>query len=725
MRGGGERPRARRRPASRGEIRRLRSLVAINRAIVGAVDYDEVLRLVVDETAALTGADACILLLAGEDGQATVAASSGLDAEEARRFEAPLDEHLDEALRALLGLGPKDTFVGSPVIGGHSVRGVLAVYHRARPGGAPRRDEPFLVSALADQGALAIEHARYRREHAAAERELRDRAAKLERAHASERRLREDLQAVSEASTAVSEAILATPRTGVEAVFRAVLNEARRLTGAEYAALGFGTDPERPFDPFVVAGMPPGIEAKIGRWPRPVGTFGLVAREGVTVRATDVRRHPAFLGLPPGHPEVTSLLGVPIAHEGRAAGNLYLANKRGADAFTDEDMVVARMLGARVSVSLAIARLYDAAVAGRAWLQAVVDQMPDAVVLLDAEGRVAARSGAARAMSSPGDGRRDPFGNAITLDLYRPSGERLAPEDLPHVRALARGERIAQLELALRTPGRGLVPVLVDAVQVRGPRGEVIGATAVFQDVSERKEMERMREEWMGVIAHNLRQPVSVIGLASRLLQSAREAPLSEAETKQLDRIRHGVDRLGTMIAELLDLSLLDARRLQIKPRAINVVTLAREVIERAADLTAGHPVSVHEAGEPLVAFANPDRVEQVLSNLLSNAAKYGAPRAEIRVDVEGRGREVEVSVTNRGRGMPHNEVSRLFQRFMRSRESRASDTPGIGLGLYICKGLVEAQGGRIWAESEPGHSMRFHFTLPAHATAEEEPHAA
>ncbi len=234
-----------------------------------------------------------------------------------------------------------------------------------------------------------------------------------------------------------------------------------------------------------------------------------------------------------------------------------------------------------------------------------------------------------------------------------------------------------------------------------------------------------MREEWMGVIAHDLRQPVSVIGLASKLLESAREAPLSEAEAKQLDRIRHGVDRLGTMIAELLDVSLLDARRLQIKPRAIDVAALAREVVDRTAGLTAGHPVGVHEAGAPPVAFADPDRVEQVLGNLLSNAAKYGAPRTEIRVDVEGRGREVEVAVTNRGRGMPRDEVARLFQRFMRSRESRSSDTPGIGLGLYICKGLVEAQGGRIWAESEPGELMRFRFTLPAHAIAEEEPHAA
>ncbi len=717
MRRDRDRARARRAP-SRAELQRLKALVAINRAIVGAVDYDEVLRLIVHRTAAFTGADACVLLLAGEDGRATVAASSGLDIEKAQRFSAPLDEEIDGALRALLELGREDTFIGSPLVGREGIRGVLAVYRRARAGRTPRPDEPFLVSALADQGASAIEHARYRRERAAYEGGLREHAAEAERAREAERRLRESLQAVSAAGTAISGAILALPTTGLEAVFHAVAAESRRVTGAEYAALGIGSDPERPFAPFVVVGTPPDLLPKIGRWPRPVGTFGVVAREGVMLRAADIRAHPAFMGFPPGHPEMTSFLGVPIRYGGRIIGNLFLANKQGAREFTDQDAQMVDMLATRVGVSMEIARLYDAEAAGRAWLQAVIDQMPGAVVLLDAGGRIAAQSGWARAMSAADDGRRDPFGNAPSLDLCLPSGERLPPEEHPHVRALARGEPTTNLELVLRQPDGRLVPVLANAVQVRGPRGDVIGVTATFQDISVRKEVERMREEWTSVVAHDLRQPVSTIGLAAQLLQRSDASPSSEQGAKLLGRILAGAERLRTMIGELLDVTLLDARRLRVEPRAVEVAALVREVVERAAEITAGHPVSVREAGAPPVAWADPARIEQVLTNLLSNAAKYGDPGTEIGVDVEGRGREVEVAVSNRGRGVPPEELPRLFQRFVRSVGSHAADTPGIGLGLYICKELVEAQGGRIWAESASGEGMRFRFTLPAPAPA-------
>jgi signal transduction histidine kinase len=116
----------------------------------------------------------------------------------------------------------------------------------------------------------------------------------------------------------------------------------------------------------------------------------------------------------------------------------------------------------------------------------------------------------------------------------------------------------------------------------------------------------------------------------------------------------------------------------------------------------------------PCVAWADANRIEQVVGNLLSNARKYGDAEAEIRIDVEGRDEEVEVTVTNRGRGIGPEEVPTLFQRFMRSKASRASNIAGMGLGLYICKGIVDAHGGRIWVESTPGETTRFHFTLPA-----------
>jgi signal transduction histidine kinase len=349
-----------------------------------------------------------------------------------------------------------------------------------------------------------------------------------------------------------------------------------------------------------------------------------------------------------------------------------------------------------------------------AWLQVVIEQLPDAVKLLDAEGRFVMLNRAAAALRCVDDGRRDPFGNRVDLDLWTPAGERLPPEALPHVRVLGGGAPIAGEELRVRLPDGHLLPVLANAVALRGPGGALLGATVVFRDVSAQKELEQMRTEWSAIVAHDLRQPASVVTLGAALLRRNHVGPMSEQEAKQLDRIESAAHRLSAMIEELLDTTRLEAKRMTITAKAVDVAALAREVCERTIDAAAGHRILVCEAGAPR-AWADPVRVEQVIANLVSNASKYGAPGGEIRIDVDGGGGggAVEVTVTNEGRGIAPDELPRLFQRFMRSHQS-AAHSSGIGLGLYICKGLVEAQGGRIWVESTPDATTSFHFTLPA-----------
>jgi signal transduction histidine kinase/DNA-binding response OmpR family regulator len=542
--------------------------------------------------------------------------------------------------------------------------------------------------------------------------ELRARVASAvaqRRAEQQIRALGARLQAVARASTIVSEALANLPGESIDGVLRTIAAQAQQLTGAAYVAVGVGTDPGRPFDPWIYVGMSPEQAAAIGRHPRPVGILGVVARGREALRLRDVTRHPAHQGFPAGHPPMSSFLGVPIRFRDRVVGHLYLAGKRGDEEFSGDDQATVEMLAERAGIALETAHLYEAERNQRAWLEAVVEQMPDAVKLLDARGRLATLNRAATALRCPDDGRRDPFGNRLDFDVCLPSGDRLPPEELPHVRVLARGETVTGEDLRIRTPGGDLLPVLASAVAVRSPGGELLGATVVYRDVSAQAELDRMRTEWSAVIAHDLRQPVGVVTLAAHLARKAHDGAMTGAEAKHLDRIEAAARKLSTMIDERLE-----ARRLTISPSAVDVAALAREVCERTANVTAGHPVSVREAGSSRTAWADPTRVEQVIANLVSNASKYGAPGTDIRVDVEGRDGELEVTVTNHGHGIPPEELPRLFQRFMRSPASLASGTAGIGLGLYICKGLVEAQGGRIWVESTPGETTSFHFTLPA-----------
>ena len=532
------------------------------------------------------------------------------------------------------------------------------------------------------------------------------------RAERAIRTLSAQLEAVSLASMSVAEAVARLPRESVEAVLHTIAAQAQTLTGAEYVAVGFGIDPEKTFDPWIFVGMSEEQAAAIGRLPRPVGVLGIVARGDEAMRMRDVRRHPAHRGLPPGHPEISSFLGVPIRYRDRVVGHVYLANKRGADEFTEADQTVVEMLAARAGIALETAHLYEAEGTGRAWLEAVIEQLPDAVVLLDASGRVSTLNRAATTLRGQDDGRRDPLGNPLPFELHLPNGDLLPPEQIPYIRAFARGETVIGMDLSIRKASGELLPVSASAVPIRGPQGELSGATALFRDVSAQKELERMREEWSAVIAHDLRQPVGVISLAADLVQQAHLGPAAAA--KHLERIRKANRRLKEMIDDLLDVTRLESHRLTITPAKMDVAATAREVCDRIGGSCAGHVVSVRQSGSAPFAWADVGRIEQVITNLITNACKYGQAGEEIRVDVDGRADEVEVSVTNHGRGIAPDELPRVFERFMRSEKSRSSGIEGIGLGLYICKGLVEAHGGRIWVESTPGETTTFHFTLPA-----------
>ena len=348
----------------------------------------------------------------------------------------------------------------------------------------------------------------------------------------------------------------------------------------------------------------------------------------------------------------------------------------------------------------------------RRYLEAVIDQLPDGVLLSNADGIVELQNRALlRLVSSP---PTDKPQREIELDIRQISGEVLPIEELPLVRALSEKEAHPGEEYLVGLPEGKLLPVLISAAPIKQPDGQRLGAVMVLQDISPLKDLEKLRTEWSAMVAHDLRQPVATIDLCVELLHQLHDGLSSEIERQTLDRIKRSNRRLKRMISDLLDVSRLDANRLTLKPTSLDLEALTREIIEqlKLGELR-GRPTHLTVRGVLAPVWADPDRVEQVLSNLLSNAAKYGAPDTEITVELTPLHESIEVVVENHGRGIDPEELRHLFQRFSRGQRTLAADIQGIGLGLYISKGLVEAQGGRIWAESTPGKLTRFHFTLP------------
>jgi signal transduction histidine kinase len=180
-----------------------------------------------------------------------------------------------------------------------------------------------------------------------------------------------------------------------------------------------------------------------------------------------------------------------------------------------------------------------------------------------------------------------------------------------------------------------------------------------------------------------------------------------------VEHIRTSISHLNRMIADLLDVSRIEARHLTLNCEPVDLPALVRGAVERMAETTAGHQVQVDVNGEIPRLEIDPVRVEQILANLLSNAANYSVPNTETLVKIARADGDVVVSVTNQGPGISPKEMPQLFNRFYRTDEARGTRVGGIGLGLYISKGLVEAHGGQIWAESIPGQTTTFSFTLP------------
>ncbi len=253
---------------------------------------------------------------------------------------------------------------------------------------------------------------------------------------------------------------------------------------------------------------------------------------------------------------------------------------------------------------------------------------------------------------------------------------------------------------------------------VRDETGRIVAINGTAADITRLKDLQRLRDEWTSVIAHDLRQPIGTILMASGILPDLADGEMSKDAREMVQRVHTASLTLKRMVDDLLDMSLLEANRLKLERKWQDPTPLVRQTVGQLAHLPGIERVHVvSDAGTQKI-FVDAMRLEQALANLISNAIKYGDPRTDVIVRVAQREHEVEITVTNRGPGIPPEELPRLFDRFMRSKTARGSGVRGLGLGLYIAKGIVEAHGGRIWAQSTPGAETTFHVSLPASAEA-------
>jgi signal transduction histidine kinase len=591
----------------------------------------------------------------------------------------------------------------------------------------------------------------------------------LLRAQGAARRLRGLLVGMDRASVRVQEHLAMVDGHDPHDILQIIVDQARELVDARYAALGVGTEPGVAFDPWISSGFSPVRAARIGRTPRNVGLLQATGAARRCIRLRDLTAHPAFGGFPEHYPAMTSFLATAVRWRERSVGVLCLANKRSGDEFTREDEQLVQMLGRRAGIALELVRLrqLERSEEGRLRFLAKMgpllapsldeDETLDAIAAMPvpeladvawlslleghhqlrtvaaghAEPQLRQRLGRCRGVE-PVAGLSGVLREVLTLSRSMALLE-VTDADAALTGAATDLELVAELGLrwllVLPLVGRrGPLGLLRLGRRLRSAPGYRAEEVALGREAAHRaalaveasrlhrtvQQAVQSREHLMAIVSHDLRNPLMAIQLAAdMLLQGATGG--RGTERRSLEAIRKSTDYMARLINSLHDAAIVESGRLGIRTAREPLAPLIQGQIAmwEARAEKEGIALGAELPARPLAAWCDRQRVEQVLSNLIGNAIKFVGKGGHVVVRVRpGPGDQVTLSVRDTGEGIAGDVLPYIFdQYFSQPRQARDAST---GLGLYIARGIVEAHGGTIWAESTVGQGATFHFTLPA-----------
>ena len=526
------------------------------------------------------------------------------------------------------------------------------------------------------------------------------------------RALRERLSRLSEASLRITEDL------DFNSVLQGALDSARSLTGARYGVIALHNN-EGVAGDFLSSGMTVDESNRLWNIPGWPKHFEYLSKLPGPLRIPDLLSHLRLLGLPEMRPPIdvrerVSFLAFPVLHRGERVGSIFLAEKEDGGEFTREDEETLALFASQAAMAITNARQHLEERRARADLETLIDTSPVGVVVLDAATGMprTLNQEARRIVDILRDPDQTPEQFVEVLSLKRADGREISLREFPIGELIRIGETVLAEEIVMEVPDGRSISVLLNATPIRTDDGEVDSVVVTLQDLAPLHEMERMRAEFLGMVSHELRAPLtSIRGSATTVLDASSE--LDPAELRQFLRIIvDQSDNMRELIGDLLDVARIETGTLPIGAERTDVAVL----VDRARNtfISGGGRNNLYidiPTGLPLV-LADRRRIVQVINNLLSNAARNSPDDSVIGVSAIQDGIHIAVSVTDEGRGVPAEQLPLLFRKFSQARsDGQGGDT---GLGLAICKGIVEAHGGRIWVESEgAGLGTRFTFTIP------------
>ena len=526
--------------------------------------------------------------------------------------------------------------------------------------------------------------------------------------------LRRKIEALQERVSRLSAAILRISDTlDLDTVLQEVVGGARALTGARYGMIAT-VDQAGSVAEFVSAGFTPEEENEVDAWPDAPRLFTHFRDLAAPLRLPDLQAYVRSLGLSSEVIWSATMLIAPLKHRGVDIGSFFLADKEGGREFTSADEETLLLFASQAATAIANARAHRKERRVRADLETLIETSPVGVVVLDAEtGEAVSFNREARriveGLSLPGH-PVDELLDVITC--RRADGREVSLAEFPLAQQLSTGETVRAEEMTLSVPDGRSVTTLVNATPIHAAGDAIRSVVVTLQDLAPFEELERLRTEFLAIVSHELRAPLtSIKGSTATVLGAPRG--FSMPEMLQFFRIIDAqADQMSSLIGDLLDAGRIATGTLSVETESSEVGTLVDQA--RNTFLAGGgrHAVHVDLPGDLPLVSVDPQRIVQVLNNLIANAARHSPESSPIRVSARLEEAYVAISVSDGGRGIPPERLPHLFRKYAGAGDAE-QDIEG-GLGLAICKGLVEAHGGRIWARSGgEGQGARFTFTVP------------
>ena len=339
-------------------------------------------------------------------------------------------------------------------------------------------------------------------------------------------------------------------------------------------------------------------------------------------------------------------------------------------------------------------------------LAAIVESTDDAILTTTLDGTIATWNPGAERLY--GYTRYEAVGRPISI-LH---GHTHDGTDL--FRRIANDERLTRLETVNLTKDGRRIDVSLTVSPIKDQTGSVISASTIARDITDRKLLDRMKDDFVGTVSHELRTPLTAIRGFIELVADGEAGPVNDTQREFLQIAGRNSDKLGVLINDLIDMNLIESRRLDIRRGPLDLTEVLSDVASTFRTMAQSKGLTFREDLQPLPRISGDGRrLVQVFTNLVSNAIKY-TPRGEVGMRAAQCQSGVEVIIYDSGIGLTPEEQSQLFTRFFRGRSPVVTEAGGTGLGLVIAKAIIERHEGTIKVESQEGKGTRFLVTLPA-----------